>query len=783
MIRMILTFIIISVIFLLGAPASLDCSREYELTVSSSIYTELDFLISKLLVPVAALVNQLKMFHADMGTAPTKVNDVSNKAQTSIFSLSQIHDDTSLFIAWEDSSIIIFYRGIGQNNQTEYLGIQTQSSYYKDYIVDPATGQAIGENITYIPNGFDFRKREWYVDAKKACPPDNNGYYFCKSVVSPFYITLVNTKEMIVTFSMGFPSYTGMSKYRHTNGIMPYGEINNRDMSDDNYVGSRNTTFEGVIGVDLTTTTLTNLLENIVNRPNDISIFEDIADIGSTRVAYIMEKVSGTDIDFLLIAVSDGTPVIAESNADDSLVRLSPLQSKSSLISSSSKHIIDNSMLSDITLQLGDYTTISVRKYFKKSLRWYIVSVTERSNKNPLYTSPSCHKFTKQSSLNILLHETKTSLRQGVDAGAFLLGLIKYDLFARSKQEPAGVNLFKLGGTGQQINIQSALVAAGITFPKLRVFYIGYPDRTFIGYVLRNGRIQSFSYLDGSDGATSLEGYYARDDGYVSKPSYCPPKSQTSSYDPVQRPWYQAAAQAGYPVWSSPYEFFNSGGKIGITYSLPFYNYNNDLVGVIGIDVSLYETFKLLFQRISAINTNTIYYAMESRSSPLQVDGSSSEYNLLFSSSNANFLSPSNTLVKAWDITSVNDYMISSSAGYIRDASLGTENSAYFTSGAIDALMNTFTSYGLSWKFVAVSFDYIYSNNNNNNDDDNNINNDNNSSNFINPWTLLSLDDIRNSINGHMATVIAILVIAIAQLYLNYQLYKKVSNKQYVYFV
>lgn len=64
-----------------------------------------------------------------------------------------------------------------------------------------------------------------------------------------------------------------------------------------------------------------------------------------------------------------------------------------------------------------------------------------------------------------------------------------------------------------------------------------------------------------------------------------------ANYDATKRPWYMAAAQANHAIWSPVYPFFSS-GELGITLSEPLYDPtsgNHELLGVVGVDISLKE--------------------------------------------------------------------------------------------------------------------------------------------------------------------------------------------------
>jgi putative two-component system response regulator len=57
------------------------------------------------------------------------------------------------------------------------------------------------------------------------------------------------------------------------------------------------------------------------------------------------------------------------------------------------------------------------------------------------------------------------------------------------------------------------------------------------------------------------------------------------SYDPRDRIWFNKALENNALSWTDPYVFFSS-RKPGITSSMPVYDTNNKLIGVVGVDVS-----------------------------------------------------------------------------------------------------------------------------------------------------------------------------------------------------
>lgn len=63
-------------------------------------------------------------------------------------------------------------------------------------------------------------------------------------------------------------------------------------------------------------------------------------------------------------------------------------------------------------------------------------------------------------------------------------------------------------------------------------------------------------------------------------------------FDPRDRPWYAAAADAGRPTWSEPFAWIAPDGlsaTLGISYGVPIMADEGELVGVIDSEVTLYE--------------------------------------------------------------------------------------------------------------------------------------------------------------------------------------------------
>nr|MDJ0596622.1 cache domain-containing protein [Pleurocapsa sp. MO_226.B13] len=66
-------------------------------------------------------------------------------------------------------------------------------------------------------------------------------------------------------------------------------------------------------------------------------------------------------------------------------------------------------------------------------------------------------------------------------------------------------------------------------------------------------------------------------------------------FDPLTRPWYQAAAKAGKPTWSPIYVFVNL-PRLGITHVIPIYDGSESLLGMLGADLTLSDISNFLRQ-------------------------------------------------------------------------------------------------------------------------------------------------------------------------------------------
>lgn len=77
------------------------------------------------------------------------------------------------------------------------------------------------------------------------------------------------------------------------------------------------------------------------------------------------------------------------------------------------------------------------------------------------------------------------------------------------------------------------------------------------------------------------------------------------SYDPRDRIWFNKALDNGALSWTDPYVFFSS-RKPGITSSMPVYDKDEQLIGVIGVDVSL-ATISSFFDNLNLGKNSTAF--------------------------------------------------------------------------------------------------------------------------------------------------------------------------------
>lgn len=130
---------------------------------------------------------------------------------------------------------------------------------------------------------------------------------------------------------------------------------------------------------------------------------------------------------------------------------------------------------------------------------------------------------------------------------------------------------------------------------QMRVYNIGYInyanqqgefigiERTDTGQLLINDRTNTIAQGQLRVYASDDQG---RRDGLL----------ETKPYDPREEDWYQVAVEAGHPVWSEVYQWEDKPEILSISSSFPVYDRDNQLIGVIGVDLILSQISDFLKQ-------------------------------------------------------------------------------------------------------------------------------------------------------------------------------------------
>lgn len=103
------------------------------------------------------------------------------------------------------------------------------------------------------------------------------------------------------------------------------------------------------------------------------------------------------------------------------------------------------------------------------------------------------------------------------------------------------------------------------------------------------------------DAMDSLEGYQKNNaevqSVYIAtadKEFYVRPKQEVpAGFDPTSRPWYQDAVKKKGIIWTEPYQDTGSGNLV-VTAARPIFDDSNNIVGVIGLDISLEQLTKMI---------------------------------------------------------------------------------------------------------------------------------------------------------------------------------------------
>ena len=108
-------------------------------------------------------------------------------------------------------------------------------------------------------------------------------------------------------------------------------------------------------------------------------------------------------------------------------------------------------------------------------------------------------------------------------------------------------------------------------------------DNISKGDVFYDDMLEAFqSYIDGNDDVTSV--YLGTKDKRMIDPAW--PEVTMDEYDPTSRDWYIEAEKQGVTIWTSPY-LDQQTKLLVVSVATPVFDKNNNLVGVIGVDISL----------------------------------------------------------------------------------------------------------------------------------------------------------------------------------------------------
>ena len=664
---LIFTFIVVAACWSVAAGNSVCTLDTMEAMVSSISNIVIDS-VEGGLTAIRSISMQMKHLHSTLKGPPSVVDSTTNRVQRALWNNHKWFLDLNTYIGWENSA----FMGYSDNDGNTYLSFK--ANYTTEFMIYgdlDSAGQTLAYSQIRIKAGYNTTSRPWYTAAKAMCLPDNNGYYDCGAVVTPLYVSQDSSHSLTLTVAQAIPNYEGKPLFAYNEGVYMYGLQGQSDVSDI----STKSAFAGVIATDIPCSLFNDALKEEV-------------DAGGASVAYIMES------SYDLVAVSDGSDVAVIDGVN--ALRLSAQQSKSPLIASTSQYLVSNKFLSDNTLVWND-VAITVRKYFKNNAKWYIVVVSSYS------PAESCDFRSQKLVLADVVHSTDTLLNEAKLAGRMLQGGINNEMFPNSKAPPMMGDLFKLNSS--TVNIQNMIIAVGEAFPRVSTIYVGYADDTCVGYLLDTSAeddisFNSFTFVDGSDHI--MHNYYAcADSGYAANPDYVGPSSSSPGYYPTQQLWYINAAEKQEPVWSPPYFFMHA--ELGMTFSIPFYDNDGNLAGVIGIDIG--------FARASATlrkygNSGTAYYLMETNESPLKDNTQqTAEYSMLMSSSDASIVNDAgDEQVKAWDADGVKDYLVATSATYMKDSEFVYNGE--FSTGPLECSVFNYHSHGLHWRFVGVSYQY-----------------------------------------------------------------------------
>ena len=380
-------------------------------------------------------------------------------------------------------------------------------------------------------------------------------------------------------------------------------------------------------------------------------------------IAYIMERDGG------LIAVSNSEPITVEGT------RINARESADSVISTSATLIIDEHYRSDQTIQRNG-ELITVKRFEKDDqLDWFIVVVEPYDPANP-GAEADCILELESDMLSLSRSEVDLFLTNSIEAGDVVVEALNLGLIP-SYTPPSVVD--------EMNGVQDYMYATIRNCDVIRMLYIAYEDGTFVGYHHDGG----WSTFRGGDSSGDITRSYYYHDPVTGKKSGGSFKS--SAYDARTRPWYEHAEQIGEGAFSPVYPFATGGG-LGITYSVPFYDVNG-FQGVVGADFELSVISDLL---VSQAEPGFGVFIFEN-------EGTSTDdsYDMLATSSNA-ITNNSTRQHKAYDINNVENYNIATVSQYLRDNSLMHDWDVVDLPELTAEILN-YNARSLNWRFAAYN--------------------------------------------------------------------------------
>ena len=634
--------------------------------VSASV-TNMDF-VSTATKYVESLRNPPKEddLNVDIST-----NITANPIQNLLFDLFAATEKTrSIYMGYFDKSFISF-RVIDGKTLTFYRkSTQEAVSYSFNPRGQARTDEPIGNKA------YDCTQRPWYSEGKQKCPKDRNDKLTCGLSWTQPYVDYKNN-QMVITATLGIARY-------HGNAIIS--SIGGDYLEGGRVIGDE---LLGVVASDYFFGDMSSILQ---------SIMSEVASEASD-VAYLMTSEMG------LLAVSDDSKTYecspdCETEGSEKINILAK-NSDNEKISQSALFMEKMNAFSDNTLLMPHGDTqyvLSVREFREFGLDWTIVTVAS-------------HNYDKACTLELQSVKLKEAAfavdeltRQAKVAG----NLIKYAFMGQggALANPSGdrfsIQNWNDINKNNTMSLQNLLKCTAEVFPDIEALFVGFQDDAFIMYKHVGIFFDHFRYQEGYNYGTSesektnAKYYYADPlNGYVYE---CYKYYKLSSYTVTERPWYKFALEKQEPLFSNPYLFADF-ETIGTTYSVPFYDNNGDVAGVIGIDLTL----NLLTEELrSFTSAGNVIFGVETSAS-----GKDRDFNMLASSSRARCGFESEGVkrqTKAYVSEEVLDYFVYSAASFIKAERVTIDTT--FTSGNFTCSVYNYDKNGLHWRFVEATYNY-----------------------------------------------------------------------------